>query len=407
MSDKISRRDFIKNTSMAAAAGIGASSLGPLSEVNAEPSQNVRVVIATDTACMSGGKPVAAKVQEMLDAAVMKLTGIANKPQAYAALFPAAITSSTKIVCKRNDVSSKNSSSNPTLIDNCLVAGLKTISGITASNVTVQNSGSGTGSSSVTITAGGKTFPMRQNLVDATYIINCPVAWLHGTDYGVTLSLKNTMAYINSAASFHSLNKSWLYECSLSPAVKSRQVLSLMDAIVGNNRSGPGSSANFTACTIILSKDIVAVDYNTLRLMEKQASPNANQIKTGDNQLSSAATAGLGTNVPTKMEIINMVPPWGTGLINDAETVMKELDIQVLNKANRLELVLPSASSQSVDVTISDMKGRIVWTAHQVKDHAVLWNHCDMRDNHVPAGMYIFTIKTGFKRMRGSVLIMR
>jgi hypothetical protein len=406
MSENISRREFIRNTSLAAAAGIGVSSLGPLSVVQAEStSEKVRVVIAKDDACMSGGKIVAAKVQEMLDAAVMKLTGVSSKPQAYAALFPAPITATTKIVCKRNDVSGRSSTSNATLVDTCLVAGLRTIPGITAANVTVQNSSSGTGSSSVTITAGGKTFPMRQNLVDAAYIINCPVAWMHGSDYGVTLSLKNTMAYISSPASFHSLNKSWLYECSLSPGVKPRQVLSLMDAIVGNNRSGPGGSVTFTAGTIILSKDIVAVDYNTLRLMEKQTSPNANQIKTGDTQLKSAATAGLGTNDPLKMEVINAVPPWGTGLINDAEAVMKDLDIQAHAKPEKLELVIPQASERDVAVVVTDARGRIIWATRRVYGNVVYWNHIDMTGARVADGMYIYSIHVGSKNMKGTVMV--
>ena len=94
MSDSISRRDFLKKTS---AVGLAAA-VTPMATLAAPASAKTRVVIATDKACISAtGGPVAAKIQDVVDNAIMTLSGKPTKGAAYEALFPAAVTSSTGV----------------------------------------------------------------------------------------------------------------------------------------------------------------------------------------------------------------------------------------------------------------------------------------------------------------------
>jgi uncharacterized protein (DUF1501 family) len=101
MSDSISRRDFLKaSTSVGLAAAIN-----PVSAVTAASSKS-RVVIATDTAAISGSStPNPTKIKDLVDHAIMTFTGKSDIAAAYEAIFPAKVTTSTKIYMKRNGAS--------------------------------------------------------------------------------------------------------------------------------------------------------------------------------------------------------------------------------------------------------------------------------------------------------------
>jgi hypothetical protein len=390
MSDSISRRDFLKKTS---AVGLAAA-VTPMATLAAPASAKTRVVIATDKACISAtGGPVAAKIQDVVDNAIMTLSGKPTKGAAYEALFPAAVTSSTKILLKRNEASGKGAIN--TAVTNAFKTGLTSMLNGTfpAANITIR------------ILVGS----VKSQIDATTYLINCPVCWVHSDDYGVTLSCKNTMPYLNNASVYHSANKAWLYNVSLDPAIKPKQVLSLMDAMIGNNtqQGGAGSASSFIAGTLIVSKDLVAVDYNALRLMEKQPNPSASRIATGDNQLKAAQTAGLGTCTPANMEIINIAPPWTTGTINEPETNRPSLEIEVLRKGNGVEFLVPRASSQSVDVTIFDMMGNVVRNIPNNFDKRILWDNRTQNGSLAPSGMYAFLVRNGGARARGIVVVVQ
>ena len=389
MGDSISRRDFLKRTS---AVGLAAA-VTPMATLAAPASAKTRVVIATDMACVSAsGAPVAAKIQDVVDNAIMTLSGKTTKGAAYEALFPAAVTASTKILMKRNDISGTGAVN--TAVTNAFKTGLTSMLNGTfpAANVTVRCSG---GSAKSQTDA-------------ATYIINCPVCWIHSA-YGVTLSGKNTMTYLNSAGTYHSANRSWLYTVSLDPAIKPKQVMSLMDAMIGANRDSDreGGAASFIAGTLIVSKDIVAVDYNALRLMEKQPSPSASRIATGDSQLKAAETGGLGTCTPGNMQIINIAPPWNTGIISEPETNRPLLEIEVVHKGSSVEFLVPRASSQSVDLTIFDMMGNVVRNIPNNFDKGILWDNRTQNGSPAPSGMYAFLVRNGGARARGIVVVAR
>ena len=407
MTLNISRRDFLKTTSVAA-AGATAASITPFSSAYAKHDRISRVVISKDTSCMTGSTPVVDKIQDMVDYSIMALAGLTDKGAAYEDLFPAPVTSSTKILLKRNDISGPGSPSNKTVVD-CLKIGLQSMLNGTfdASNISILNKQTGT-SSNTGITCGGQNFYLKQDIVNADYVINCPVCWAHSAAYAVTLSMKNTMNYIAVPNDFHSLDSTqcWLWECSNSEKVQERQVLAVMDAIHGNHVSGPGSSVKFTAHTLIVSKDIVAVDYHAVEIMDEQGITSS-RLSTARSQLSKAAQSGLGTNEPNNMEVIEIGPPWNTGVIDNSKTLMEKMNVQVIHGGNRIDFILPESSVKSADVAIFDMSGRGIWAAREVNESKLTW---DCRGNSqipVADGMYIFKIKAGKQILKGTVTISR
>ncbi len=379
MSNAISRRDFLKASS---AVGLAAA-INPASAV-AAATKKTRVVIATDTSAVSGtGTPDAAKIQDLVDHAIMTLSGKTDKGAAYEALFPQPVTSSTKIALKRNDLSGGGKVN--TAVTNAISNGLKSMLG-----------GKFGGTVNIVLSTNGAS----SSISAATYVINCPVAWMHGI-FGVTLSLKNQMNYKGAPGmSFHN-DRSWLYQYVKD--FKSKQVLSLMDGVAGRSDGGPGGNPNFKAGTVIVSSDLVAVDYHALRLLEKQGA-NKTDIATGDSQLKTAETNGAGTCTPANMEVITITAPWGTvGTINGAEKVMQSLNIRVVNQGNKVDFVIPGASSKHV--SLFDMSGNAIWQSRNIQAGSISWDHRTTCGDPVASGMYVFRIACGSSVMRGTVAV--
>jgi hypothetical protein len=410
MSNVISRRDFFKASS---AIGLAAA-VNPASAITTSTKKS-RVVIATDTTSVSSsGTPDATKIQALVDHAIMTFTGISDKAAAYEAVFPEKPTSSTKIFMKRNDASGKGAVNKA--VTDAFAAGLKSMLGGAFPAANIDNPSS---------------LPMNPNLkskVDSTtYIINCPVTWCHVMpqySYGVTLSLKNTMCLGcpsggNPPSGNHSQYKAldstkavsqsnytypWLWEVSLSSAVKPKQVLSLLDAVVGSAKDGPGTGVTFKAGTVIVGSDLVAVDYNAIRLMEKQTGAKTDQLAYGDRDLKQAEKAGLGTCTEANMEIIKINAPWpSVGTINGSDAIMQSMNIRVLHQGNKVDFVIPGASSKHVSVF--DMKGNALWQSQHISGESVSWDLRTTYGARVPSGMYVYRIACNRSIMRGTVMV--
>ena len=178
-----------------------------------------------------------------------------------------------------------------------------------------------------------------------------------------------------------------------------------MDAVAGRSDGGPGGSPNFKAGTIIVGSDLVAVDYNTLRLLEKQPKVSTSQIATADKNLKSAETAGLGTCTEANMEVIKITAPWtAVGTINGSDKIMESMNIRVLNQGNKVDFVIPGSSQKHI--TIFDMMGNAIWQSQDFSGESVSWNHTTMNGARVPAAMYIYRIACGGSVVKGTVWVM-
>ncbi len=394
MASTISRRNFLKNSSIAGAAAVVVPAAGTFAKTSAA-AQKSRVVIIKDDQCSSGGTPNQEKIQEMINQGVKALTGKTDVGEAYEALFSGGITESKKILMKRNDISGaqRDFAKVDTVVTEAFKAGCgKMLDGSYPTN-------------NVTIRCRGGS--VRSQIESADFLINSPVCSCHGTDYGVTLSLKNTMTYLNNANNYHSANKRWLHEVSLDSLIKGKQVMSIMDAVVANNRSGPGGAPNIEPKTIIMSKDIVAVDYHALRVMENNGNPDTNRIRTADAQLKAAETAGLGTCTTANMEVIELAPPYTTGIIQEHNPLVERLQVAVHNRGQFFEFRLEAGVAQPVEIRILDMQGRLVWKNSNANVNAITWNRQTISGGRVPEGMYSFLIRQGNRRLSGVLMVSR
>ena len=395
MSDSISRRDFLKASS---AVGLAAA-INPASAM-ATTAKKSRVVIATDTAAVSSsGTPNPTKIKDLVDHAIMTFTGKSDIAAAYEAIFPAKVTTSTKIYMKRNGASGTGSKINPVdvAVLDAFQAGLESMLDGTFPKANIDNPKPPPGNVSC-----------KSRVDAATYIINCPIAWMNtAPGHGVTLSLKNTINYDGDPMQLHHNENppTWLYKISLSAAVKPKQIFALLDAVVGRSDGGPHGNPNFIAGTIIVGSDLVAVDYNGLRLLEKQGAKKS-AIDLGDKNLKEAEKAGLGTCTEANMEVITITAPWpATGTINGSDKIMESMNVRVVNQGNKVDFAIPGAFSKHV--SIFDMMGNLIWQSQNIPGEYVSWNHNTLSGVRVPSAMYIYRIACNGSVMRGTVMVTR
>ncbi|MBN1578761.1 MAG: DUF362 domain-containing protein [Chitinispirillaceae bacterium] len=394
MAGTISRRSFLKKSSI---AGLTAA-VAPAATTLAKSSSSAksRVVLVTDPDCYASGSTNQERIQAMMDHAVMFLTDKTEVGAAYEALFPKGVTSSTKILMKRNDFSGAAGDFNPVdkIVTAAFQTGCKNMLGgsFPTGNVTIRC----------------KSGTAKSDIEGHNYLINSPVCSCH-SGYGVTLSLKNTMTYLGVASSYHSADKKWLHEVSMNSLIKEKQVISIMNAVVGNNKTGPMANPNIAPKTLILSKDIVAVDYCAMRIMEEYpATLNKSNISSGDSQLKAAETAGLGTCTPSKMEVIKISPAnWNTGLIQEYNPLIKRLDVRIIDRGGFMEFVLPSGIAQYAKMVVFDMRGGLVWKTQSLNQHTLVWHKQSTFGGRVPKGMYTYRIVQEDRQVSGILMITR
>lgn len=409
----ISRRDFLKTTSVAA-AGATAASITPFSSVYAKRDRESRIVIAKDEDCIGDQD----KINDMVDYAIKELTEADTIPEAYEALFPEPVTTSTTIAIKQNSVSAGSSNQTWRYVRDALKNGLtKMLNGtFPESNIKVETSGT-TNSSNPSFQIGNRTFGFRNPWVEADYIINSPVCWTHGGTYGCTLSLKNMMSSCSSHGNFHDFDNSyssnpWQAILSSQPTAKNKQVLVLMDAISArSSNGGPGGSANVTPCCVVASKDMVAADYQGIMIL-KENGLSSSLESAALSKLAYAAQSpyNLGTDNPDDMEVIEIEPPWDPVVIGPAQNKTKlSSQVKVIkNSANsKVTFQFPLFSKQKAELSIFDVQGKSVWSSQLTGKSKIIWLARNYEGKNVPNGMYVYNLKIGARTASGKVEIRR
>lgn len=412
MALNISRRDFLKTTSVAA-AGATAASITPFSSVYAKRDRISRVVIAKDVDCIGDQD----RINDMVDYAIKALTEADTIPEAYEALFPEPVTTSTTIAVKQNSVSAGSSNQTWRYVRDALKNGLtKMLNGtFPESNIKVETSGT-TNSSNPSFQIGNRTFGFRNPWAEADYIINAPVCWAHSTTYGVTLSLKNMMSSCSSHGNFHDFDYSyssnpWQAILSSQPTAKDKQILVLMDAISARARGGPGGSADCTPLCVVASKDMVAADYQGIEiLVDNDLSSTRESNARSKLACATESPYNLGTDNPDEMDVIEIEPPWDpVGIGSSKKETKLSSQVKVIkNPANsEVTFKFPLYSKQKAKLTIFDMQGRNVRSYEVTGKGNIVWQVKDLNGKIVPNGMYVFNLKIGARTASGKVEIRR
>jgi len=146
-----------------------------------------------------------------------------------------------------------------------------------------------------------------QNTAD--YVINIGVLKNHSSMAGATLCMKNHFGTCDSPRNMHiNYGDPYIGALNALEPIKSKQCISILDAIYGAAEGGPYGGPTFIANKILMSQDIVAIDYLGREMLKERESSTVSWA----TYIDSAAEYGIGTNDPTKMELINITNPSGT-----------------------------------------------------------------------------------------------
>jgi len=410
MKSDISRRDFIKTTS-AVAAGVSAS-VSPLSSALVREQDLPKVVIAIDEECTdNSGNVDENRVQDMVDHAVMLLTGNNNTSKAYEALFPEPVTSSTTIMIKENGISGKTSKSYQIVL-NALKTGLTKMLGGTfpEDNITITI---GRGSASPTnpsFTIGPRKYIIEDIWIKSDYIINVPVCWANTPPYGVTLSLKNMMSTVGGSYLQYmhgyeqDANDPWLSKLNSQETFMKKHVITLIDAIMGRYKDGPGGSIDYKAHRIIVSRDTIACDYQGVLILKEKGLKSSLE-KTGLEILDLAAKWNVGT------EDFRLVDPE----IWDPSTEIKSINnkthsntpVKVITRSSgsRVTFTISGLEENHAELSIFDIRGRKIWVGNSSGLSTIVWPKKDLQGKAVAKGEYIYKVKIGNHEINGKVHI--
>ena len=319
--NKISRRTFVKLASAAGLAGLNV----PLIGCSSSPTDS-----DDSSSYNSNISPVT--VQAMVDEGIKNLTGHSDVGQAWKSIMPNL--SATGVIAIKVNCRSSALPTHPE-VTNAVVEGLLKMNfdGVSfpennihiydnfkayfeESGYTLNSSSSGvrcysaTSYSSQSYSVNGvsqKLCTLIQNTAD--YLINIGVLKNHSSMAGATLCMKNHFGTCQSPRAMHiNYGDPYIPALNALAPIKNKQCLSILDAIYGAAEGGPYGGPTFVANKILMSQDIVAIDYLGREMLKEQGSSTVSWA----TYIDSAANYGIGTNDPAKMEIINITNPSGT-----------------------------------------------------------------------------------------------
>ncbi|NOY07194.1 MAG: DUF362 domain-containing protein [Chlorobi bacterium] len=344
MPDNVSRRSFLKKSTVLA----GAAVLTPPLAANAtsvtapEPAETTaykypkpgRIVIVEHPDAVKGYNNVdEAVVQQMFDYGIQRFTGITSSPaDALASLFP-GLTKSKKIAIKPNLLNS----SVPTrkeLVKAVINRLVQMLGGFPASNITLFERHSFSSRGYTTsyfghnvkmvrdstfpdlgyyIYCGGKNRPYSKSLHDSDYLINMPVLKDHScsTALNMTLAFKNHMGTLNPGGSLGiHCNKKATIDIMASSVMVAKQVLVIMDGLYAVYNGGPGGAPQATPKKIFISQDPVTNDYQGRKLINELRVANGRSPKAATYiEESSKPPYSLGVADPNQMDVIEVALP--------------------------------------------------------------------------------------------------
>ena len=322
----ITRRNFIKKAGVAAAGAAALTTLPQtLTRAQDDGEDKSRIVIARNAAVTEGGEVVEDVLGEMVDAAVMGLTGEASAEKAWASLF----SSDEVIGLKPNGLGGPMLSTANALIHLC-VERLRGV-GLKSENLVIWDQDPGkllACGLEVGETWGVRTVPMDSELDEPieqgsfsgqlTAIltkqidgyINLPIIKDHNIA-GVTGALKSHYGSISNPGAHHGNHcDPYIADLYSIPAVKDKSRLILTDGTRATCEGGPGYSPIWVwnANLVVAATDPVAHDTQLHQLIdarrEEKGLPPLEAVGRKPVSIATAAEKGLGTNDESQIEVV-------------------------------------------------------------------------------------------------------
>jgi hypothetical protein len=233
----------------------------------------------------------------------------------------------------------------------------------------------------------------------ADYMVNISVLKNHGTA-GVTLCLKNHYGTCNSPGTIHGGDcDPYIPALNNLVPIKNTQCIHICDALFGVYSGGPGGSPQFSPNTLIMSRDIVAVDYWGRELLDDAGCSTIGQASHVDT---AAVSYGLGTNNPGLMDVVNITNPAGVDDIpTPAGFVLQQNHPNPFTSGTRIRFYV--ARQEPVSMTVFDSTGRkvrgLIDRTLGAGWHQVPWNARNDSGRQVAPGVYYCQFKAnGFDK---------
>ena len=417
----IDRRTFLKIASITGFAGL----VYPARVLSGiAPLDLSRVVVIEDSAVTSGLDIDAGIVQSMVDCGIMALTGQYDVGQAWKSLFP-GITE-TDVVAIKVNCASPQLPSHPEVafairdglyqIDfdgtpfntNNVIIYERTNTELTAAGYTIRRTSEGyrcfgtsaVGYSTETWDVNGTTQSMSTILTDRSdYLVNLACLKNHGIA-GATLCLKNHFGTCSAPDQLHPNDcDPYIAALNSAPPIYDKQCVNIIDALFGIYTGGPTGSPQFAANSLIIGRDIVAVDY-----MGRQMLADNGCTTTGTaHHIDTAAQSpyDLGTYDPGQMDVVNISNAAGTDRAEPAATMLVQNSPNPFSSATEVRFYLPQ--SAQAELAVYDSSGRRV---RKLLDrgldagwHGVRWDGLNGSGRRAAPGVYFCQLRTaGYKK---------
>ncbi len=333
MGNKSSRREFLKQAAIAG-AGVACSSVLPDVADAAKASGKSRIVIVRDASVLAQGESPAGIVRKevlakMLSQAVCRLTGLGNAKSAWQSMFKPQDVVGIKVNCLFGVGASTRPEIASAVADALIEAGLKpaniiiwdrSTGDLLKSGYKINKDGPGVrvlANDGVWEDSPVKLGQFEGRLTkivtrDITALINIPIMKDHSIA-GVTGALKNHYGTHDNPGRHHGNHcNPYLADLNEIPAIKDKTRLIVMDALRPTADGGPGlrRESLWDYHSLVLSHDPVALDYIAWQTIDERR--KATGLKTlaesgrEPKWIATAAARGLGTDDPSKMEVIRI-----------------------------------------------------------------------------------------------------
>jgi uncharacterized protein (DUF362 family) len=282
-----------------------------------------RVVLVEDARAATDAGINESAIREMLDKGITALTGQSDAKAAWASLFKPDDVVGVKVNC----LFGIGVSTHPE-VTAAVVEGIKS-AGVPDGKIVIYdredghlrsvgyevNRGAGVrcqGTDWTEKTYGAGVFKGRLSTIltdEITALANMPCLKHHSTS-GVSISMKNHYGSIDNPGACHdnNCNPAIADVCTLSP-IKDKTRVIICDALVPQCDGGPGrnAAAAWTYGGLLLSRDMVALDYQGWQIIEARRKETGLGSLAGQvGHIASAAQRGLGTNDPNQIELVEI-----------------------------------------------------------------------------------------------------
>lgn len=416
---RIDRRTFLKIVSITGAAGL-VYPQNLLSGVS--PLDLSRVVIIEDSSATSGVTIDADVAQTMVNCGIMNLAQQFNVGEAWKSLLPGVTESSVvaiKVGCLNtvmpthpevtyavaNSLQQMDFGGTP-FPDNNIIIFDRTNSELAASGYSLNGSEFGVRCYGSDSSLGGYTVGtfsvngsnQRLSLIlrqQANYVINIAALKNH-TIAGVTLCLKNHYGTCHRPDLMHGGNcNPYIPALNALTPILNKNVVNICDALLGIATGGPLGSPQFAANSLLMSQDIVALDYQAREIL---ADNGCNTIGiSGHVDTAAGDPYYLGTNDPAQMDVVTISEPAGVyDGPADGGVMLRQNSPNPFTSDTRIGFFLPRAGS--VSLVVYDVSGRRVrgLLDNQVKSgwHDIAWDGTNDRGARAVGGVYFCQLKT-------------